>query len=916
MNAVRGLLGAGSARLVFDGPAGIGKTALLQVTADLAAGSGATVLWAQGRPHERDFAFGVVRGLFRSYLATLSEEDCAALLSDLASPAAAVVLPESTESAEVETFVMLHALYWLTVRLTERRPLMLAVDDLHWADTASLRWLLYLARRADALPLVIAASWNTGEPGTDSELLGELAETLTPVSVGALTGDEVLELTAGRFGREPCPDFLAACERATEGNPFLLHSIATAFTAEGLAPDEEGVGYLADLGPSDVSEWVHTSMRRGSADAVELAKALVVLGDGTDLGTAAALSGLTLDAAGEAADVLAALRFLAGDHPLRFVHSLVRNAVDQAIPPAERLATQGKAARLRYAQRRPAEEIAAHLLAGDDIGEPWIAAVLRDGARTATRRGAPDVAVTYLRRALCEPLPDEDRAPVLIELGQAELAVDLSSSVAHLTEAFELTEDPETLCRIAAPLASAMIQRGDVRPASDLLDRAVARIGPWHVDLVDRLEATSLVHRQRVFEPDWEDRATRLAESSQTGNQRIALATIAVDEGLSGGSRGKAVALVERVLALGPPTQFCMVANSLAAGVAVLAGRLDLADDCAAGLFEFAHATGLPAAAEWAHYVVSRIAYEEGRPVDTIEELMIGSEIEESINGTRGHPDFHAAHAESLLDLGDHGGVTTLLEELRLAGDGPVTGAVAASVLSARGRHRMRTGDVKGALADHLAHGRNLGQARNVNPAMSDWRSRAALAHHRLGQTAEAKALVVEEMELARDWGAPRPLGIALRALGIIDDDVEPLLESAEVLGGSTAKLELARTLLCLGLAQHRRGRVEQARSQLRQGYRLATDCGATAVAEELGAAVILAGGRRPRVARAAVQALTAQQRRIAELAAAGATNREIAERHYLSLRTVEHHLTGAYRVLGVDGREELATALATTETA
>jgi len=915
VNAVRGLLGSGSARLVFDGPAGIGKTALLQVTADLAAGSGATVLWAQGRPHERDFAFGVVRGLFRSHLATLSEEDCAALLSDLASPAAAVVLPESTASADVETFVMLHALYWLTVRLTERRPLMLAVDDLHWADTASLRWLLYLARRADALPLVIAASWNTGEPGTDSELLGELAETLTPVPVGALTRDEVLELTAGRFGREPGPDFLAACRRATEGNPFLLHSIATAFTAEGLAPDEEGVGLLADLGPSDVSEWVHTSMRRGSADAVELAKALVVLGDGTDLATAAALSGLTLDAAGEAADVLAALRFLAGDHPLRFVHSLVRNAVDHAIQPAERLAAQGKAARLRYAQRRPAEEIAAHLLAGDDVGEPWIAAVLRDGARTATRRGAPDVAVTYLRRALREPLPDEDRAPVLIELGQAELAVDLSSSVAHLTEAFDLTEDPETLCRIAAPLASAMIQRGDVRPASDLLDRAVARIGPSHVDLVDRLEATSLVHRQRVFEPDWADRATRLAESSQPGNQRIALASIAVDEVLSGGSRSKAVALVERVLALGPPTQFCMVANSLAAGAAVLAGRLDLADDCAAGLFEFAHATGLPAAAEWAHYVVSRIAYEEGRPVDTIEELMIGSEIEESINGTHGHPDFHAVHTESLLDLGDLGGVTTLLDEF---GDGPSSSssAVAASVLSARGRYRMLTGDVEGALADHLAHGRNLGQVRNVNPAMSDWRSRAALAHHRLGQSAEAKALVGEEVELARGWGAPRPLGIALRARGIIDDDDEPLLESAEVLSGSTAKLELARTLRYLGLARHRRGQVKQARSQLRQGYRLATDCGATAVAEELGAAVILAGGRRPRVTRAAVQALTAQQRRIAELAAAGATNREIAERHYLSLRTVEHHLTGAYRVLGVEGREELATALATTETA
>ena len=149
--AVEQLLGTGGAVLVVEGGAGIGKTALLDATCDRAAALGHAVLRARGSRLEAGFGFGVVRQLFERRVAQAGEHERDALLAGAARAVRPLLLGEALETAATDTsFAVLHGLYWLTVNLAERRPVLIAVDDTHWADEASLRWLAHLAPRLQA----------------------------------------------------------------------------------------------------------------------------------------------------------------------------------------------------------------------------------------------------------------------------------------------------------------------------------------------------------------------------------------------------------------------------------------------------------------------------------------------------------------------------------------------------------------------------------------------------------------------------------------------------------------------------------------------------------------------------------------------------------------------------------------------
>jgi ATP/maltotriose-dependent transcriptional regulator MalT len=231
--------------------------------------------------------------------------------------------------------------------------------------------------------------------------------------------------------------------------------------------------------------------------------------------------------------------------------------------------------------------------------------------------------------------------------------------------------------------------------------------------------------------------------------------------------------------------------------------------------------------------------------------------------------------------------------------------------LNARARLRLAQSDPRAALADLLEVGRRQEAMREPNPAAVDWRSQAAVAYAALDRRGAARALAREELALARRFGAPRAIGIALRALGVVCDELDHLEEAVEVLAASPARLEHARALADLGVALRRRRRIVDAREPLRQALDLAVRCGAAPLAERARSELLIAGGRprRPRLSGAA--ALTTNERRVAELAAAGRSNREIAQALVVSHKTVEKHLTAAYRKLEVGGRGDLPAALA-----
>jgi DNA-binding CsgD family transcriptional regulator len=228
-------------------------------------------------------------------------------------------------------------------------------------------------------------------------------------------------------------------------------------------------------------------------------------------------------------------------------------------------------------------------------------------------------------------------------------------------------------------------------------------------------------------------------------------------------------------------------------------------------------------------------------------------------------------------------------------------------------RLRLLRGDLAGGLEEMLQAGRLFEEVGSWNPAFIAWRSPAALALLQLGRGDEGGPLVEEELELARTWGAPRALGAALRAAGLIEGGERGLAlleEAVEVLSESPAKLEHAKARTELGAALRRANRRSEAREQLRQGLELATICGAVSLAERAETELLATGARPRRIALSGVESLTPSERRVAEMAAEGPTNREIAQALFVTQRTVEVHLTSIYRKLAISSRSQLAAAL------
>ncbi len=199
------------------------------------------------------------------------------------------------------------------------------------------------------------------------------------------------------------------------------------------------------------------------------------------------------------------------------------------------------------------------------------------------------------------------------------------------------------------------------------------------------------------------------------------------------------------------------------------------------------------------------------------------------------------------------------------------------------------------------------------NPAVLAWRSHLALALLGLDRRDEALELAREEVELARAWGAPKPIGVALRARGLAEggaEGIETLRESLAVLDGSSARLERARSLVELGAALRRANQRAEARELLKEGIDLAVRCSSQPLVEHAEAELAATGARPRRLLLSGVESLTASERRVADFAAKGLSNKDIAQTLFVTTKTVEVHLSNVYRKLGIGSRGELPQAL------
>lgn len=940
-DAVGSADGGAGGLVVIGGPAGIGKTALLRAAGTMAEEAGMRVLRARGSDLEQEFAFGVVRQLFEGPIASAGPEERAALLRGAAAlagplfepgPATAPVpspapVPESAPHSAPDTavqpadrrFTLVHSLYWLATNISRTGPVALVVDDCHWADAPSMRFLAYVNGRREQLGALVILTVRDGEPSVAQELLAALRADprATLIEPASLSDEAVCTLVLSGLGAHAEAEFCAACARASAGNPFLIRELIAELAVERVEPVAANLSRVENVRIESVSRAVVARLNRLGTDSRNLARAVAVL-ESASLRQAATLAGMAGARARRAADRLISAQIVAPGTSLAFIHPLLQRAVYERIPAAALADGHRRAGLQLAAEGARSTRVGAHLMRGEPAGDPTVVALLRDAARDALADGAPDTAVRLLRRSLSEPPEPDTRGAVLAELGEAEALARDPSAAAHLTEALATLDDPATRVRLTCALSEVLVWDGRPGDAHALGMQVLQELGP---DAPGSLRAVL---------------------------EAIAAAAASVDGQLAGELESRLPALRELAALAGPAGRGLLVFDAcwqafrgphagdwrtlLDAGLD--SGRLVAEEPFGPQMARYAIAALVVAdEGEWAREqlatvhadTVSRgsitahvggltwgslLALREGELARAETEARAALELAQRHDVGWAEIWLAAILGQALLERGSVSAAGELLTRVPAQVAGPT--AASAYALFALGGVRLEEARV----AEAVAALRAAGQRTIVdNPNALPWRSTLALALATTEPDA-ARTLVAEELDRANWFGQPRGVGVALRATGLLRggaDGIALLAEAADVLRASPARLELARTLYHLGAAQRRAGQRSAAREPLREALSLAHVCGADLLASRVQEEIAATGVHLRRDRLSGPEALTPSERRVAELAARGLTNREISQALFITVKTVGTHLGHIYDKLDLEGpeaRERLAALL------
>jgi DNA-binding CsgD family transcriptional regulator len=911
------LVSGGDGRAVaVTGAAGMGKSRLLDHLATLAAERDFRVVRASGGELECDVAYGVVRQLLERP-ALDAEEQVLTGAAALARPALGLesVTPPGFGTVE-------HGVYWLVANLAEQGPLALVIDDAHWADPASLRALVYLVRRLEGIPVLVAVAARDQAAATDP-LLGLLVAEAATAQIEAtpLSSDGCAELFSQCLGATVASAAAQACHEMSAGNPFLIREIATALEGEHVQPDDASVSLIRTLAPASVRRTLLLRVGRLGEDARAVAAALAVLGDDPDLRVLEAVSGVNRERLLARLIDLAEAGITAPDATARFAHPVIRTALYEDGPVARRRWLHELSARTLMYEGGDAEEIAHHLLMTEPGRDPGVVALLKSVATNASATGATEIAARMLVRALAECGNSPERGELLVAAGEAEhRSGDQATAAEHLYEALVEVSEPRLRRTAALVLSSALAAADDIAAAIDVLEA--------QIQLVDGEDALAL-DVQRTALAVWD--ATRAADAQlrmkeyrtlrgDTPTERLALANTSLALAYDPMSKAAdAAGVARRALADGRliterPGE--TIPAGMASYVLILAEDHDNADRELESFFLVAQERGSELIFLLASLARCQTALARGELRTAV------AHAEAGWTGLRAMDDSAVIQrsvafglrflVEPLLERGELGAVRSVMAEAHEAGFFSRPEYVWARY--ARGLVRRRhDDDPEGALADFLA----VGEAARVGAyedRNSPWRLEAALAHAAVGDRDSATELVEAQLALARTWGAPGQLGAVLRARALVGDPAEQperLAEAVEVLRRSECALELARALIDHGTALRRSGTRRSAREVLEQGIDLAARCEAFALVERAREELIVAGARPRRLMFSGIEGMTASERRVAEMAAAGMKNKEIAQTLFVTLKTVEGHLSNVYRKLDITSRAELADRLA-----
>lgn len=908
----------GHSRLILvRGPAGIGKTGLVDAARAHAATRGIRVLNARGAEIETGVGFGLARQLLDAPVRSAKGAQRQRLL-EAAGPVAAALLGVGRANGETRgsdpVGALVHSLYWLVASLAEE-PLMLAVDDLQWSDTLSNRLLTYTARRLEGLPLMLCLAARTDvqtdeDPWLEFAAAGAAVLEPKPLSLAAIA-----DLARRRFADEIDHEFARACHEVTGGNAFLAGELLAELAREGVAPRAASIPIVRSVGPKGIARSVLIRIAALGPQAVSLARAVAVLGEDVAIRHAAAVAGLDSGEAAAVSGSLARSAVFADSTPLGFAHSVLRAAVETDTPAASRALLHARAAQALHDEGAGPDLVAAHIVASEpglvDGAREWLVAA----AETALQRGLPAEAARFLTRFSDEPGPDQPTVRRL--LGIALLRAGDAAGIEHL-EAFISAGDPDERGEAVGTLAMAFVARGETLRAVATLQNALAGIEDRELELRLEAELTAIAALEPETAPIAAERlAARTDLEGKTPAERLLLANVARHLATSGAGSQAATDAASRALGAGAfVAEETADAPSLyhALFVVIAADRFDEAEailDLAVqdaqrrgSLFGFSCASNFQAMCAFRRGDVARAEASARTSIEATYDAGWGLAM----------PGALAHLIDAMLERGDIAGARAEFERHGMAERIP-DGWLFQSIVGSRARLRLAEGDHAGVLEDIADADRreNLGVhgKRGTGGTTHRWWAAPALAA--LGRPEEAMRRADEELEISREWGSRRATGMALRAKGLVwpgDEGLAYLEQAVTTLDGSGAQLELARALTDLGAAIRHAGRRTESREPLRQGLSLAESCRAIVLAERAREELRLAGAKPRRAAMSGPGSLTPSERRIAEQAAAGKTNRQIAQELFLTMKTVAFHLTNAYRKLDVTSREQLTAAL------
>jgi DNA-binding CsgD family transcriptional regulator len=897
----------GEGRVVLlSGPTAVGKTELLHAFTGHAAERGAFILNATGSVLERDFPFSVIRQLMQ---AAPFAPDVARQVATLLDEGSFPGCPTDALAVGRISSRVLHELHACVLQLAAVRPLVLSIDDVHNADAESVDFLLFLIRRIRPARILVVLSERQSAAPAHPMLEAELSRQahFARVDVNLLPLPAVTEIISQRLGAQDAGRLAAAVHEVSGGNPLL---VAALIEDQRAAAERDPAHLTIELAVGEAfSRAVVSCLYRMEPAALQIARALAVgaeasapdrLGELVEIGTVAATQVL---------ESLIASCLITGSAKTAdagpFRHPRTRAAVVGTMTRDERSRLHRRAALLLHSDGAAAMAIAAHLLAADGMRADWTLSVLQRAAEQGIAAGQPHFAVECLKLAQRASTDERQRAGIQAELAGLEWLLDPTAAARHLPGLVNAVSNRLIAQRQAMLAARCLAWYGRADVALAALELVGGPDGSFDVEAVaeTRTVAAWLVYW-------YPGRGTqtcallRRAEPVPAIANRIAGLELLLT--VLQGNAQDVVARAERILAGRPMDASTLESRTYALIALVYADEAGRAERWSTKLIEQASGQAEQLTYALLCAVHADISLRNGNLAAA--EKYAGRALElvppEGWGVAVGVPLATVITATSAMGR---------LEEAARWADVPVPGAMfetpaGLQYLQACGRYNLAIDRVSAALHAFEACGSLMRDWGIDQPGIAAWRLEAAWAHLRLDARDAAASLVEEELaRLPQEQSRSR--GIALRIQAAITEPKRrpPVLwAAANILRAVGDTFEEASALADLAATYLELGEAERARTVARRALDLAKASGAEPLTRMLANDVLDPESAGASLTGPGISELSEAERRVAALAAQGHTNREIARSLFITVSTVEQHLTRVYRKLGVTRRMDL----------